>query len=190
MLGSDWSNRYSFSIAEFYTNLRHHKIYFFPFPVFAWRLFSFPKTMLHYRKTSHTTYDCKYHIVWITKYRKPVLVGDIAVHVREMLRAICKDNDVEILKGHISKDHIHLMVSVPPHLSISKLVQYMKGKSSRKILSRFDDLRKIYWGRHFWARGYFVSTTGNVSDETVMEYIRNQDIADTDENFRISQEKL
>ncbi|MGF7081491.1 REP element-mobilizing transposase RayT [Mucilaginibacter sp. UYCu711] len=78
--------------------------------------------MQNYRKTSHTTYACKYHIVWITKYRKKVMVGIVAERVRELLRFICKENEVEILKGHISKDHVHLFVSVPPHLAISKLV--------------------------------------------------------------------
>jgi len=79
--------------------------------------------MQHYRKTSHTTYDCKYHIVWITKYRKPVMTGLVGERVGELIRGICKENEVEILKGHISKDHVHLFVSVPPHLAISKLVQ-------------------------------------------------------------------
>lgn len=116
--------------------------------------------------------------------------GETAVFIRELLRAICKDNDVEIIKGHISKDHVHLMVSVPPHISVSKLVQYMKGKSSRKVLSRFENLRKLYWGRHFWARGYFVATTGNITDEAVAHYIATQDLEDKDENFKISGEKL
>lgn len=90
--------------------------------------------MQHYRKTSHTTYDCKYHIVWITKYRKKVMVGLVAERVRELIRGICQEHDVEILKGHVSKDHVHLFVSVPPHLAISKLVQYLKGNSSYKLL--------------------------------------------------------
>ena len=85
--------------------------------------------MQNYRKTSHTTYDCKYQIVWITKYRKKVMFGLVAERVRELIRGICKEQDVEILKGHVSQDHIHMFVSVPPHLAISKLVQYMKGKS-------------------------------------------------------------
>lgn len=87
------------------------------------------------RKTSHTTYDCKYHLVWITKYREPVMVGLVAERVRELIRGICKEHEVEILRGHVSKDHVHLFVSVPPHLAISKLTQYLKGKSSYKLLS-------------------------------------------------------
>jgi putative transposase len=90
--------------------------------------------MQTYRKTSHTTYDCKYHVVWITKYRKPIIPVFLAERIRELIRGICKEHEVEILKGHISCDHIHLLVSVPPHLAISKLVQYKKGKSSYKLL--------------------------------------------------------
>jgi len=77
--------------------------------------------MQNYRHTSHTTYDCKYHIVWITKYRKKVLSGLVAERVRELLRGICKEHEVEILRGHISVDHVHLFLSVPPHLAVSKL---------------------------------------------------------------------
>ena len=104
--------------------------------------------MQNYRKTSHTTYDCKYHIVWITKYRKKVMSGVIAERVRELLRQICKENEVEIIKGHVSKDHIHLFVSVPPHLAVSKLVQSLKGKSSYKLLGENKELSKQFWGRH------------------------------------------
>lgn len=131
--------------------------------------------MQNYRKTSHTTYDCKYHIVWITKYRKKVLGGLIGKRVRELVREICKSNNVEILKGHVSKDHVHLFVSVPPHLAISKLVQYLKGKSSYKLMQENKQISKMFWGRHIWARGYFVATSGNITDEVIVEYIKNQE---------------
>ncbi len=131
--------------------------------------------MQNYRKTSHTTYDCKYHIVWITKYRKKVLGGEVGKRVRELVREICKGNDVEILKGHVSKDHVHLFVSVPPHLAISKLVQYLKGKSSYKLMRENKQVSRLFWGRHPWGRGYFVATSGNITDEMIMEYIENQD---------------
>ena len=142
--------------------------------------------MQNYRKTSHTTYDCKYHIVWITKYRKNVLVGIVAERVRELIRGICKEHEVEILKGHVSKDHVHLFVSVPPHLAVSKLVQYLKGKTSYKLLSENKDLSKLFWGRHLWARGYFVATSGNITDEIVLEYIKNQDANESDDDFTVS----
>jgi putative transposase len=144
--------------------------------------------MQNYRKTSHSTYDLKYHIVWITKYRKKVLKGEVATKVRDLIREICKANDIEILKGHVSVDHVHLFVSVPPHLSISNVVQALKGKSSRKLLSNFKHLSQQFWGRHFWARGYFVASSGNVTDEVVMKYIEEQDITQTDNNFKIEGE--
>ena len=143
--------------------------------------------MQNYRKSSHSLYDCKYHIVWITKYRKPVLVGVIAERIRELVRQVCKENEVEIIKGHVSKDHIHLIVSVPPQLSISKLVQYLKGKSSYKMMQENKQISKMFWGRHMWARGYFVATSGNVTDEVIMEYIKNQDIEREDEDFKIAE---
>jgi len=141
----------------------------------------------NYRKTSHTTYDCKYHVVWITKYRKPVMIGLVGERVRELIRQICKGHDVEILKGHVSKDHVHLFVSVPPHLAISKLVQYLKGKSSYKLLQEDKQLSRMFWGRHLWGRGYFVATSGNITDEVVLEYIKNQDEDPKDEDFTISE---
>ncbi len=143
--------------------------------------------MQNYRKTSHSTYDCKYHIVWITKYRKKVLSGVIAERVRDILRGICKEHDVEIIKGHISQDHIHMFVSVPPHLAISKLVQYLKGKSSYKLLQEHKSLSKMYWDCHLWGRGYFVATSGNITDEVIMEYINSQEYQDTDVDFGITQ---
>ena len=143
--------------------------------------------MQNYRKTSHTTYDCKYHIVWITKYRKKVLVGVVAERVRELIRGICKEHEVEIMKGHVSKDHIHLFVSVPPHLAISKLVQYLKGKSSYKLLSENKSLSKLFWGRHLWGRGYFVATSGNITDEVIMEYIKNQDNNESNDDFTVAE---
>ena len=144
--------------------------------------------MKKYRKTSHTVYDIKYHIVWITKYRKKILTGELAKRVRELIREICKANEVEIIKGHVSKDHVHLFVSVPPHISVSKLMQYIKGKSSRKIMSEFKTISKQYWGRHFWARGYFVVSSGTITDEMIMEYIEKQDMEDKDGDFKIDGE--
>jgi len=141
--------------------------------------------MQHYRKTSHSLYDIKFHIVWITKYRKDVMSGEVARRTREIIREICKTNDVEIVRGHISKDHVHLFVSVPPNLSVSKLVQLLKGKSSRKLLSEFKSLSKQFWGRHLWGRGYFAASSGNVTDEVIMEYIKNQDIEKEDDSFEI-----
>lgn len=145
--------------------------------------------MENYRKSSHATYDIKYHIVWITKYRKPVIIGKIAERTRDLIRLICRKNEVEILAGHVGKDHIHLLVSVPPHLSASKLIQYLKGTSSRKLMMEYKELNKQFWGQHLWARGYFVASSGNVTDEVIAEYIKNQDLEERrkSDNFEIGQ---
>lgn len=143
--------------------------------------------MKHYRKTPYCTYDIKYHLVWITKYRKPVITGKIAIRTRELIRIICQSNEVEILAGHVRFDHIHLLVSVPPHLSASKLVQYIKGSTSGKLQMEYKGLNKQFWGKHLWARGYFVASSGNVTDEIIREYIQNQDLQERNktDNFEI-----
>jgi len=140
--------------------------------------------MENYRKSSHTVYDIKYHIVWITKYRKPIMRGDIGERVRDLIREVCLSNDVEILKGHVSKEHVHIFVSVPPHLSVSKLVQRIKGRTSRKLLMEYKSLNQAFWGRHMWARGYFVASSGNITDEVIMKYIEEQGKEPTDNNFK------
>ena len=138
---------------------------------------------MSYRKTAHAVYDLKYHIVWITKYRKPILRGAIGRRVRELVRQTCASLDVYIVKGHVAKDHVHLLVSVPPTISVSELVKRLKGRSSRKMLQEYDELRREFWGRHLWARGYFAASTGNVTDEIVAEYIEKQSrITPDDEN--------
>jgi putative transposase len=144
--------------------------------------------MEHYRSSSQTKFDIKLHFVWITKFRKPLLTGEVAIRVREITRQICAEYEVEILKGHISKDHVHLFVSVPPHISASVLMQKIKGKSSRKLLMEFHHIRKQCWGRHVWARGFFAASSGNVTDEVIMEYIRTQEVEKEDEEFKISPE--
>ncbi len=129
---------------------------------------------MSYRKTSHSVYDLKYHVVWITKYRKPVLQGEIAARLRELVRQTCATLDVYILSGHIAVDHVHLLVSVPPQVSVSKLMQRIKGRSSRRMLEEFGELSRQFWGRHFWARGYFAASSGNVTDEIIKQYIESQ----------------
>jgi putative transposase len=144
--------------------------------------------MQNYRQSSHTVYDLKYHIVWITKYRKPILQGEIANRARDLVREICKAKDVEIIKGHISKEHVHVFVSVPPHVSVSQLVQSLKGKSSRKLLLEYKGLSRAFWGRHLWARGYFVASSGNVTDEVIMKYVEQQGNEPIDGDFKVDGE--
>jgi putative transposase len=127
-----------------------------------------------YRKTSHVIYECKYHVCWLSKYRYPVLTGAVGLRVRELIRQIAMANEVEIITGVVASDHVHIYVSIPPSLSVSKFVQFVKGATSRKLQMEFEGLRKRYWGQHVWARGYFVATAGNVSEQMIMEYIRKQ----------------
>jgi len=142
--------------------------------------------MDNYRRTSHTKFDIKLHFVWITKFRKPLLVGTIATRLRDLVRQICTELEVDILKGHVSKDHVHLYVSCPPHVSPSYLMQRVKCRSSVKLIAEFASIRKACWGCHVWARGFFVASSGNVTDEIVREYIEKQEIPKPDDNFKVS----
>jgi len=145
--------------------------------------------MENYRKTSHTVYDVKYHFVFTTKYRKPVLGGEVAKRVRELIREICRTLDVEILKGHVSKDHVHLFVSVPPHVPPSRVMQAVKGKTSHHLLQDSRLLRKAFWGRHLWSRGYFVCSSGTITDEVIQQYIETQSVDPQDaEDFHIDED--
>jgi putative transposase len=128
-------------------------------------------------------------VVWVTKYRKAILRGEMGLRLRELIKQTCGAMDVYILKGHISKDHEHLLLSVPPQVSVSDLIQRLKGRSSRKMLEEFVELRRQYWGQHLWARGYFVASTGNVTDEVIAQYIEMQDEmpASGEENFRVGE---
>jgi len=144
--------------------------------------------MTHYRKSSHTVYQIQFHFVFITKYRKPVLRGEIALKTREMIREICRAMDIEILSGHVRPDHIHLFLSVPPNLAPSRVMQAIKGKTSNRLLMDWRELRREFWGRHLWGRGYFVCTSGNVTEEMIKEYIDTQGADPEEENrFKITE---
>ena len=108
--------------------------------------------MAEYRHSAHATFDLKYHLIWITKYRYKMLRGRIAERARDLIRQVCQSREVVIIRGAISPDHIHMLVSAPPHLAPMKLVQYIKGRSSRRLQDEFPELRKRYWGQHMWAR--------------------------------------
>jgi putative transposase len=143
--------------------------------------------MTEYRKSAHTVYRLQYHFVFTTKYRKPALRGEIGRRVRDLIREICRSNDIEVVKGHVRPDHVHLLLSVPPSLSPSRVMQAIKGKTSHHMLADYRALRREFWGRHLWARGYFVCTTGNVTDEIVAKYIELQDVEAHDEAFKVSE---
>jgi putative transposase len=138
--------------------------------------------MRSYRTGSHSKYDLKVHLVWIPKYRKRVLTGQVAERIRDILRQICMEHEVHIISGKVSADHIHMFVSYRPHMALSKLVQYLKGASSRIMLHEFAHLRKQFWGRHFWARGYMAISSGNITDEMIQKYIEEQEGEPMDHN--------
>lgn len=142
-----------------------------------------------YREGAHTIYDIKLHLVWVTKYRYQVLRGDVAARARDLIRQVCMARDIKILKGHVGRDHVHLLVSIPPVLSVSRVMQYIKGKSSRQLQQEFTELRKRYWGQHLWARGYFCASSGTVTDDMIRKYIEDQDVP-PDDGFRVADEKL
>ena len=127
--------------------------------------------MTVYTHAPHTVYHHNYHIVWITKYRYKVLQGTLRLRIRELIAQVADEMNVKIINGVLSSDHIHVLVSIPPHITVSEFVQKAKGRSSRKIQQEFPEIKKRYWGRHFWGRGYFSSTSGNVTDEIINAYI-------------------
>lgn len=121
------------------------------------------------RHGSHTISRLTVHIVWITKYRYHVLQGDKQKRCRDIVKQICDAMDVKILKGVVSKDHVHIHVEYPPKVSVSEMVKMLKGRTSRRLQEEFPELGKRYWGRHFWAIGYGAWSTGNITDEMVQE---------------------
>ena len=141
-----------------------------------------------YRPGPHTVYAIHLHLVWVTKYRRALLSGAGGTRLRDLWREICAHDDVLIIKGHVAKDHGHLFVSMPPQVTISRLVQRLKGKSAYKLLAEFPHLRKKFWGQHLWARGYFCCSSGNVTDEVIQAYIANQN-QDGDSDFRVDGEE-
>ena len=141
--------------------------------------------MADYRHGSHTVYDIKYHMIWITKYRYQVIRGEIAKRLHELLRQGCEAKGIKILKGVVSKDHVHMLISCPTNMSPSEIAQYLKGRSSRFLQDEFPGLKKKYWGQHLWARGYFCATVGSVDKEMIQNYICGHTERDINENFKI-----
>ena len=122
---------------------------------------------------SHTKWKCQYHIVFIPKYRKKVLYGQLKENVREIIKILCKYKNIEIVSGAVCSDHVHLCVSIPPKIRISEFMGYLKGKSTLMIYDRHPNLQSK-WDKAFWARGYYVATIGNVTEATIKKYIEEQ----------------
>ncbi|MDH3326449.1 MAG: IS200/IS605 family transposase [Gammaproteobacteria bacterium] len=125
------------------------------------------------RRSGHTVTQLKSHIVWVAKYRYPVLMGEIQKRCRELIIQICDAEDIRILKGVVSKDHIHMHIEYPARLSISDIVKRLKGRASRRLQDEFPELKKRYWGRRFGAIGYGAWSTGNITDEMIQEYLEH-----------------
>ena len=139
-----------------------------------------------YRKSSHSTFSIQLHLCWITKYRYKIMSGQIAHRTKELVRRICVEENVEILSGSISPDHVHILISIDPSTSVSHLVKYVKGKTSRKLQQEYPELKKKYWGQHLWARGYFAVSVGNVTAKMIQEYIEHHfEAKETEDPFKI-----
>ena len=136
---------------------------------------------------SHVVYDIQYHIVWTTKYRYKVLQGQIAERLRELLRQGCEARGIKIIRGSVGRDHIHMLISCPPTLAPSQIMQYLKGRSSKMLQEEFQELKKRYWGQHLWAVGYFCRTVGAVTEEMIKQYIEEQGKEKIDEIFKIEE---
>ncbi len=126
---------------------------------------------------SHTKYNCKYHIVFIPKYRRKVMYGKVRKDVVEIMKHLCKIEGIELIEGAVCADHVHMYVSIPPKVSISSVMSRLKGKSALMLFDRHPEYRDKY-GRHFWARGYYVETIGNVNEEVIKRYIAEQEESD------------
>ena len=122
---------------------------------------------------SHTSWNCKYHIVFAPKYRRAAIYGKIRTYIGKILRLLCERKGIEIIEAEMCKDHVHMLVQIPPKYSVSQIVGYLKGKSSLMIFDRHANLKYKYGNRHFWCRGYYVDTVGK-NEKKIAEYVRNQ----------------
>lgn len=123
----------------------------------------------------HTRRNCTYHIVYIPKYRRKIMYGEVKKDIRDIIKKLCEMKGVQIIEGKVCIDHVHIYVAIPPKLSVSDFMSYLKGKSALMIFDRHPEYRAKHGNKHFWARGYYVATVGNVNEETIREYIRNQE---------------
>ena len=128
-----------------------------------------------YRRSAHAVYQCTYHVVWVPKYRYRILVGEIAQLMARDIRMLCEWKDVEVIELNLQADHVHAVLSIPPKLSVSSFLGFLKGKLAIKVMKTYPRLRKKpYWGNHFWARGYFVTTVG-LNEDLIRRYVRYQE---------------
>ena len=124
---------------------------------------------------AHTKTDLKVHLIWIPKYRKQVLTGEVAIRARDIIKQISMEHEMQIISGKIGKDHVHVFTSYRSMYNVSKMMQWLKGISSRVLLQEFPHLKKMFWGRHLWARGYLAVSSGTITDEMIKKYIDEQE---------------
>lgn len=136
------------------------------------------------KSIAHTRWNCTYHIVFIPKYRRRIMYGELKRDVAEIIKKLCEMKQVELIDGRVCKDHIHMYVAIPPKLSVSEFMSYLKGKSALMVFDRHPEYRTKWGDRSFWARGYYVATVGNVNEETILNYIKEQEENDKLENGR------
>jgi putative transposase len=134
---------------------------------------------------SHTKWECKYHVIWIPKYRKKSLFGQLRIHLGDVFRELARQRESMIIEGHLQKDHVHMLISIPPKYAVSQVVGFIKGKSAIHIARNYLGRKQNFTGQHFWARGYYVSTVGR-DEALVREYIKKQE----HEDRRLDQLKL
>jgi len=141
--------------------------------------------MDEYQSLSYTKWDCKYHVIFIPKYRRRVLYGQLRRHLGEVFRKLAEQKESRIEEGHLMPDHVHLMIAIPPKYAVSQVVGFIKGKSAIHLARSYAERSRNFVGQHFWARGYFVSTVGR-DEELIREYIRHQE----EEDKRLDQMQL
>ena len=141
--------------------------------------------MDEYQSLSHTKWDCKYHVIFIPKYRRRALYGQLRRHLGEVFRKLAEQKESRIEEGHLMPDHVHMMIAIPPKYAVSQVVGFIKGKSAIHLARSYAERSRNFVGQHFWARGYFVSTVGR-DEELIREYIRHQE----EEDKRLDQMQL
>ena len=129
--------------------------------------------MDEYQSLNHTRWECKYHVVFIPKYRKKALFGELRRHLGPVFRGLAEQKECQVEEGHVMPDHVHMMVSIPPKHSVAQVIGFIKGKSAIHVARTFGEVKRNFVGQHFWARGYFVSTVGR-DEATIRDYIRKQ----------------
>ena len=139
---------------------------------------------MDYRYGSHTVFQIEYHFVWVTKYRYKVLTAEVGERVRELVRQVCATVEIRIVSGVVSKDHVHILVSAAPNMAPSERMRRITGNTSSHLLEEFPHLKKRYWGRHFWARGYFCATVGQMTEEMSRHYLEYHFEPNANDGFR------